>query len=82
MIRRTGEARLPRAGASLPAIHTATEPQDREQACSYKKLKHSASVAASSLASRTTRESSIREQTRAYEKPKLGARMSRAESEA
>jgi hypothetical protein len=51
MIRRTGEARLPRAGASLPA-------------------------------NLTTRESPIREQTRAYEKPKLGARMSRAESEA
>ena len=48
----------------------------------YEEQKHSASVGASSLASRTTRESSIREQTRAYEKPKLGARMNRAEGEA
>ncbi len=39
MIRRTGEARLPCAGAGLPAIHTVTGPQDREQACSHKKPK-------------------------------------------
>jgi len=51
MIQRTGEARLPCAGAGLPA-------------------------------NLTTRESPIREQARSYIKPKLGARMSRAESEA
>lgn len=81
MMPRTGEARLARAGASLLAIHTAAEPQVREQTSTSKKPKHNASVGASSLAN-TTREFPIREQARSYEKPKLGLRMNRAEGEA
>ena len=39
MMPRTGEARLACAGASLLAIHTAAEPQVREQTSTSKKPK-------------------------------------------
>ena len=66
--REVGQKHDSHVGASLLAISTRPESEDREQARSYEKQNHDSRVGASLLAISTPAESEDREQARSYEK--------------
>ena len=75
--REVGQKHESCVGASLLAITTPMEPQDREQARSYEKRKHDSPVGASLLAISSPAESKDRQQARSYEKRKHARRFHR-----